>query len=627
MSDLTIPLIGITTFVGYLFSKLSKERKSNEMPQGLESFEKPNGSNVYNSNKVEEVQKEMLDKSIQNYELAEDPANTRVIRPYFNALSTETYHTKDVDKTIDITSGQRQYVEVDRRPMFKEQIEYIGRIRDDKEDQKEISLLTGKSIEREHNNMVPFFGSNVKQNVETFQNESILDRHTGNTSTFQHKTEIEKMFKEQPEDIYGPIFSNSVQTDRYIPSLYRQNEKPFDESKVIRPIAGTIENNVKPVFKDVNELRVGNRLKESYNGRTINGQLGEVRGVQSEFAKRRPNTFYEKGFDHLFKTTGDVLADTAERDFSTNFKPTSRESYNIEYFGAVGRDNLKEKQRSEIQESKRQNFANDYSRNFKGEESTHDYGKSSMTPYDTERATTEDKQHALNVNKMTIGQVLPNQDDAKQTLKETTLYFDNSGNVKTKFDVGGSKAFDVGVTKIIAKPTHKETTIQKNYKGVMQQSSGMGYTVNKYDARATNKESLQEKGDYQGNPNIAMESTSRHNFSNASVRDNKELIISGERPSGPQNFQISSGVGVHGDIKTTWNMKLKEREDDREKVNMNTQNIIPSKELIGYTSQWRTDNEKVDTVAFDRLQPDLVQHQHDMNPFSMFARKKKLDDF
>jgi hypothetical protein len=60
MSDLTIPLIGMTTFVGYLFSKVGKERKANELPRGLETFEKPNGSNVYNSNKVEEVQKEIM---------------------------------------------------------------------------------------------------------------------------------------------------------------------------------------------------------------------------------------------------------------------------------------------------------------------------------------------------------------------------------------------------------------------------------------------------------------------------------------------------------------------------------------------------------------------------------------
>jgi hypothetical protein len=626
MSDFTLPLIGLTTFVGYLFSKNGNPRKaySNEH-RGLEAFERPNGATIYSSNKVEEVNAEMLERSKSNYKKAEDPASTGVIPPMFNALSTETYHTKDIDRTVDVTVPMRQSIDIERRPMFKDQVEYIGRERVDKDDQTEISLLTGKAIDREHNNMVPYFGSNIKQNVETFQNESILDRHTGNTSTFRHKSEVKNMFEEQAEDIHGPIFSNAVQTDRYIPSLYRQNEKPFDDKKVNRPIAGTIDNTIKPVFKDVNELRVGNRLKESYDGRTIHGKRGEVRGVQSEFVKRRPPTFYEQSSERLLKTTGHVLGERAKQDYSTNFKATSREDYNMEYYGAVGGDKLKDKQRVDVQESKRQNFSNDYSRNVKGEtSSTHDYGKSSMTPYETERATTDSRTHALNVNKVTLGKRTQNQDLAKATIKETTLIFDNSGNVKTKFDMGRAKAFDSGVLDIVMRPTHKESTINKNYKGMMQQSKGMGYTVNKYDARATNKESLQENGDYQGNPNLVMEGVSRGNFDNAEIRSNKEHVVSGERPSGPQHFQIGSGVGAHGEIKTSWNMMLKERDDDRDKMNVNMQRVIPTKESVGYVSRWNVDDEKMDTVHSDRLQPDLVQQQHDINPFSMYSKKKYL---
>lgn len=694
MSDLTIPIVFLTTMAGYFFSKDGRNTRQTKARNSVETFEKPNGSTIYQSNKLDEVNREMLSRSLANYKKAEDPSITGVLPPLFNSygavgsdilLSPETSNNNtavnskqqsqinDFNRIVDVTrTGNESTVE--QRPMFKPILNYKGTERkyaeftdNGLEVDTPKSLLTGLPIDANHSNMVPFFGSNVKQNVEKFVNEPLLDLHTGNTSTYKHKTEVGKLFQERPQDIYGtPILTNNVNTDRFVPSLYRQNEKPFEDARVSAPISGTINNTIRPQYKEVNELRVGNHLKETYEGRTISGQLGEVRGVQGEMEKRRPDTFYEKGFDHLFKTTGEFTAPKSKEDFS-NFKPTARKDYNIEYYGTSSAALQRDRQRATletnnsggvdaiVQESKRVNFKNDYSRNISGHKATNDYGLSGIQPIETERATTEQETHVLNVNKSGFGVRTNLTDSAKTTVKETTLKFDNTGNVKTQFDKGIMGAYDKGISDVNAKTTHKETTLINNYRGVMNKEDGMGYLVNKYDAKTTGKEIISNKSDYTGiagkdvkqssvystfdNPekvrnaihatdyrggaNFATEELSRENYANAETRDTKEIVAQRNRSSGPQKFQTRGGRDATGEIKTHRNMLLKERADDRDNLNVNKQQVIPSKDIIGVKTQFRHDDDVEDTVFMDRLQPELVINQHNQNPFSIFGTTKK----
>lgn len=693
MSDLTLPIVLLTTMAGYYFSKDGKTSRQSKPRTLVENFEKPNGNTIYQSNQLDEVNREMLSRSLANYKKSNNPSVTGVLPPLFNSsglvgndmlMSPETNQSispltshqqskiNDINKTVDVTRTGNE-IGVEQRPMFKPIMNFIGNERkysEFTEGKVEIdaqkSLLTGLPLDTHHSNRVPFFGSNVKQNVEKFVNEPLLDLHTGNTSTFRHKTEVGRLFDERPQDIYGtPILTNNVNTDRFVPSLYRQNERPFDDARIAAPISGTVNNRIRPQYKDVNELRVGNNLKETYDGRTIAGQRGDVRGVQSDFAKRRPDTYYEKGFDHLFRTTGEFTAPKVKEDFS-NFKPTSRKDYNIEYFGgssaALQRDTPRVTLRSQgndidaiMQEPKRINFKNDYSRNITGNKATNDYGLSGIQPIETERASTGVETHTLNVNKSGFGVRTSLGDRPRTTVKETTLQFDNTGNVKTEFDKGAMGAYDMGISDVNAKTTHKETAIINNYKGIMTREDGMGYLVNKYDAKTTGKEIISNNSeytgiagkdvktstvystfenpekvrnaihasDYRGGANYATEGMSRNNYSNAEIRDNKEVVAQRDRSSGPQKFQTRGGRDSLGDIKNHENMLLKEREDDREKINVNVQQVIPNKDSLGIKTKIRLDNGVEDTVFIDRLQPDLVIGQHNNNPYSIFGTTKK----
>lgn len=607
MSDLTLALIGLTTLAGYFFSKDGRGRQGQPPREQVGKMEIPNGNNIYQSNGVQEANEEVLNRSMQNYRDAATPVLTGVVHPLFNAAGEPFSRRVQPESNRVVDVKKQDNIPLEERPMFTPP-EYMGKESNtelsDTIIDSEISLLTGLPIEKSHKNMTPFFGSNIRQNVETFTNESLLERHTGNRTRFAHKQETEPLFKPTSQDIYGtPVFTTEINTDRYIPSLIRSNEKPFQEQRVSAPIAGTYQNKIVPEYKDTNDLRAANKPKVTYEARTIAGQMGEVRGIQSAVEKLRPDTFYEKTQDHLFKTTGEFIAPNALQDFSTNFRATARKDYNSEHIGAATSIVTSTRQRvqmegcesecdatsSRAEPAKRNSFKNKYIGPVTGTQQANDYGKSSMKSYETERASTSQESHIPGANRASFG-VKPKLGDLPRgTLKETTIEA-RAGHVKTTFDKGSVAAFGSGLTSIDMKTTHKETTIVNNYKGIVNKQGGMSYLVNSYK--------------------------------NAEIRDAKEISLSGERPSGPQTFRTARGKESFGDVKSTGNMLLKEREDVLQPKNQYQTQVIPDKNIIGFQTKWNVDNGRQDTVFADRLQPELVQSQHDNNPFSIYAEKK-----
>lgn len=700
MSDLTLGLVGLTTLVGYMFSKGNGDKDNGvsvkgNMPQrsSVENFDKPSGADIYSSNRVNEVNDEVLKASLANYSRAENPAETGVLPPIYNSYSAvgnaeimdpslntsllnenalkEMYK---VNRNADVTATGTP-PPIDNRPMFQS-LMGTGKGTPDKSMTEPTSafdnsitaaatsLLTGLPLDNNHNNMVPFFGSNVKQNLEEFGNEPLLERYTQQSSTFRHKKEVEPFFNTPQQDIYGVNYTSSVSQDRFVPSLFRQNEKPFDPERIPAPIAGTVDNKILPQFKDVDDLRSANKPKESYKARTVAGQFGNVRGVQGKQMKYTPDMSFEQTPDMLLRTTGEFIAPKVQPDYAPNMKNTSRQSQNLEYHGPANPNpnTTKQQQRITASESsfdamaapsKRQNFGNDWVRNVGGFKDVNDYGKTSTVAYSTERQTTGQQSHVLNVNQEGSGSMRRYDDTIRSTIKETTLGTDTTRNVKTQFDKGCVAAWEMGVVGIDAKPTQKESTITNNYKGIINKEDGMGYLVTKYEAKTTGKESITASSnytgngggsdgmknhtiystyddpvktrdathvkDYQGNASFASESSSRTKFGNAQIRETKEAALMGSRPSGPQTFQTASGAVSYGETKLTDNMLLKEQRDKRG-YQPSLPSVVPGKELIGQLDHQKLDNKKIDTIAADRLQPDLIKSQLKNNPYSIYEK-------
>jgi hypothetical protein len=715
---LALPFIGLTMLTGYLLNKDESviSRKNVATRTAVIENDKPNGENIYSSNKANEADFATFYKSVQNYKDAQDPAITGVLPPIFNTYSAngntnvltqnaqsvpsinseEMNKINEMNRRADILNDSSK-PSVNNRPMFNpvySSLESVSGPFNELQNSEfvkdapsnDVNPLTGLSYETQHENMTPFFGSAIKQNIEQMTNTSMLDLYTGNNSTFQHKKEIKPFYTLMKQDINGtPSITLNTDMDRFIPSNFKQNEKPFYEKRIAAPISGTIDNDIRVYGQSVDELRVASKPKLTYEARTVSGQFMNVRGIQPQVNKNLVDRYYVQTPDMLLKTTGAITGEATRDNFV--IKPTSREATSSETYIGPSHSALQVKSiqraalingnnnegnqinqdvenaqnnnngisKSLVQDPKRQSFKTDFIRNYNTNErkdANYDYGKTTYTPYITERSLNgETNQFDLNVNKQNKGQKVYLQDDAKSTIKQTTLLSDNSGHLKS-FDKGSISAIDAGLQHWDAKATNKQALINNKYIGGMKKDEGMGYSVAKYIAKTTGKEIISANSNYTGNssadaiknttiystysdpiktrnvtsvhytgssaPVSRQDSASRHNYTNAEISDRQEQLLTNERPSGPNVFQISSGSDSQGQFKYTDKMKLKEEvsyrklQDINEFINPKLPHLTTPVQNIG-----RTENKKEASSESEntRLEPFLIRNQLKNNPF------------
>jgi len=97
--------------------------------------------------------------------------------------------------------------------------------------------LTGDPIDPAnftHNNMTPFFGGSIKQNVDDFANKEMFENYTGTNTLYQKKSEIAPMFKPKTNvsNPYGIQSLDGFMNDRYIVGNKRNNIAPLEQIRV-----------------------------------------------------------------------------------------------------------------------------------------------------------------------------------------------------------------------------------------------------------------------------------------------------------------------------------------------------------------------------------------------------------
>lgn len=378
MDIIIILIVGI---IGYYLSNMNLQ-KSKKIIKNINQYnftdtipknQTPVSRNIYNSKMAEIADNDVLQLSIKNYKESKSPNVSAILPPIYNSFSNEntnaTINTNanNVKVIKELTWQERAKInsfnknndintptqpELSTRPMFKTLLN-LEKTQDNliksldyksfgqEKINEEKSLLTGLPIQKGHINMVPFFGGSIKQNVEEFTNEARLDGFTGNKSTFFHKKEALQQFNQVPE--YGingstktPSFTNNIDLSRYIPSQFKQGEKPFNEENVAAPISFTIDNPVTDAqisYKNIDELRVANKPQISYDGRIIDGiNPITLRGKIGEVSKNKNDTSFELGKDRFFTSTGAYILPTDKGNYD-NITPTCRQSLNINYNG------------------------------------------------------------------------------------------------------------------------------------------------------------------------------------------------------------------------------------------------------------------------------------------------------
>lgn len=220
------------------------------------------------------------------------------------------------------------------------------------------TALTGDTVGCDyftHNNMVPFFGSKVRnRKFEPNQNEGLMDTYLGSGSQTIDKREQAPLFapNENHQWAYGAPNQNDFMQSRVNPSLKMANVVPFKQEKVAPGLglgyttegvggynSGMLDREAW-LPKTVDELRVNNHRKASgvstlgYEGPA--STIVKQRGSLGKMEKNGPDKEFELGPSRYMTTTGLEKGPTLrpiQEDRYTNRPETTQE-----YSGIAGGD-------------------------------------------------------------------------------------------------------------------------------------------------------------------------------------------------------------------------------------------------------------------------------------------------
>ena len=420
----------------------------------------------------------------QNYNNACNATNTNVIpRMGFNQKILNNNNTGFPQDSISRESNQTDYF---------------------------ISPLSGQSIGKEsfHDNMVPFIKNKNQQNNNFNTYSNTLGRHTGNDETYRpKKVEVKSFFDLTPNNsyVYGsPSFTETVGSDRYVPSQKRQGEKPFQDIRVgpglaagftAEPVGGLNQANARDYVlpKSIDETRVLTNPRLTYEGRVIAGLKSAQRGLQSNVVKNRPETYYNSTPERGNLSSAVKASQLREKYY---MKPTQKQ-HQKPYFGTLGQGQLaKPRKEGAYRKSTKNNYMNPTPRNAYREDAwifndesinsgVGDYGKNSIENKPNERDTTQDRVHMNNLTITVKKLITPIVDFFRRTRKENFI-----GNIRPD---GNMKAAMPSKHTVydptdIARTTIKEQNIDNDYTGQLKgPQQGIAYDPDDV-ARTTIKE-------------------------------------------------------------------------------------------------------------------------------------------
>ena len=533
-------LVSAIAGMGYLLSKNNIPRQNTiAYTDNVSKNYIPSGNNIYDNTRSQTVWKEQQELANRIFAKSKNSLKTNYMIagppvPIFNKID-------GVDRTLPVefigANGLKERIEqIDKevaptkyKPGFERKVNDL----DIPTLYKDYAAaggwngisLTGNPVDREsffHNNMVPFFGGTVKQNMEENTNQTLLENFTGNDTNYQQKIEVKRddLFKPVANlsNPYGMSNLDGYNLDRYIVSNLRNNQAPIDPIHVGPGLnqgytsegsggfqqANTLEF-VLP--KTVDELRVKTKPKVSYEGVVIPGNHIAKPGKVGIVAKNKPDTFYVNGPDRLFTSVGDVTGPTQRPNILiryTNRKTTElKNRVGPATAAAIG---SQPQMKPVFKESTRINFAgaNPRNQNAVGQwqidgpnkSIPNDYGRGSFKTKPNSRQVTGPKMQVTNMSVPNKNAMAPNQPNVRHTRKTNIVGNNRYGNFQNTGPNRG-KVYDPND---LPRTTIKEQNVNNSYQGNFQNTGpnrGQVYDPNDLP-RTTIKEQM-VNNNYQGN--------------------------------------------------------------------------------------------------------------------------------
>lgn len=521
------------------------------------------------------------------------------------------------------------------------------------------SELTGQtmsSAEFRHNNMVPYFGGSMKQNVAVDTNVSILDSFTGAGSTDIRKKEVETMFN-TAQTPYGNPFGMEDNTDFFQSRLNtdsgllrpRNGERPFEPTRVGPAVEEKfgltgkggfqqfeIDEVIKRSLPTTDKLRVVDKPKLSYNTPVVPGQRFTAAGPDNpgEVRKYKPDTFY---IDEAGERYVGAFSEESQRETARPvqvYKFVTRPETSSEFIGPGASQEFGESYVSgEYRRPMAQQYGGPGFRNADG--STYlphaevaemgDYGRHGIEIRPNERLGTQDRVMGLNLVPADNQQVpVHYTDDARPTNRAETVGNIRQTGTATGY-AGGAPAITVWDPSDVARTTVKETTIEWGNLAMGIAAPADGPTKLKvYDpddiARPTQKAAISAKSEYYGSGSaVRKDFTSHESAFNMRLNPNKEQVARGRKPIAG-NGQLGT---VNGDPGKQTSKKLDaDIINDREMRINSVTGLPPGSADIGqvkYRMPLKLD------VTLERNQPAIVSSVEN-NPLQQSLRRNAEHD-
>lgn len=427
------------------------------------------------------------------------------------------------------------------------------------------SPLTGEKIpsaEFRHNNMVPFYGGSIKQNMTATANQSRLDSYTGSGTTQIRKKEVETMFN-TAQTPYGAPFGlqvgNDFVKDRIVASRNRAGERPFEPTRVAPGVGEKggalgkggfqqmeVNDVMRRAMKDTNELRTADNPKLTYKQPVIPGKhfIGKAMDNAGEVRHYRPDRFYiDEGGDHWAATPAGLVKETvrstqvvrhtdrAETTTEVLGGPATSQDFGESYVSGAYRTPMTQQYGGTPYRNA--NMTEYYTPYVDAPEA--DYGKGSYENKPNERSATSERGMALNLAPADTGQVTVHyEDDARPTRRGETIGTLRQNGVATAYAGTEAPAITVWDRTNVARTTVKETTIDLNRFGNAQPSAAPS-RLKVYDpqdiARPTQKSQLSRRP-YTGGAaaTVAKEFESRDAAYNMWQSGEKEMTVVRPKP-------------------------------------------------------------------------------------------------
>lgn len=326
--ELAIPITFLVSYIGYRFNKNGKvPRITSDIRNSISENNTPSGNNVYNSISTKIVNQEQKQLAAQRMELSKDYTNTNIVPWVLPGSNTQVQNSilPSVKKKPD-----SDVIDINKSPIFNPPpFKILGKSLTGPtesggfapiitENFGNVSQLSGLEYDTENTNMVPHFGSYVKQNIDPDKNQAIIERYTGVTNHVAKK-EVPSFFKPMQQNIHGHHYIQD--RSRIIQSSLKTNQSPTVKIQV-SPLPAASN---RPSYKTSEQLNVHARQAKQMAAPILGVNPSQnKRGLIGHLSKNRPETAWEMGADRLL--VGSTISAPASRENFRNGLGSASES-------------------------------------------------------------------------------------------------------------------------------------------------------------------------------------------------------------------------------------------------------------------------------------------------------------